>query len=199
MRLGVPSEVRAFLIADIWAVALNPFTEFCNQAKLISKELPSKIVDLTFITTSSMSGADWKGNHQVPERGLTRFQFMESLVRLADEKYRKNGIFDQMSECIGALLTDHLKPMYHKFETEQWRSSAYFTEHNDTLIKLYRPVFKEIYRRNSKLKVRPGDKPFMCLEEFKEVCQLAGLFAPGCAVERDCMVNYNVSMMTQVD
>jgi hypothetical protein len=39
-----------------------------------------------------MSGADWKGNHQVPERGLIRFQFMESLVRLADEKYRKSGI-----------------------------------------------------------------------------------------------------------
>jgi hypothetical protein len=39
-----------------------------------------------------MSGADWKGNHQVPERGFVRFQFMEALVRLADEKYRKNGL-----------------------------------------------------------------------------------------------------------
>jgi hypothetical protein len=31
-----------------------------------------------------MSNADWKGVTVVPERGLVRFQFMESLVRLAD-------------------------------------------------------------------------------------------------------------------
>jgi hypothetical protein len=93
MLHGVLSEVPSPSNSDIWAISLNPFTDFCNQSKLIGKELPSKIVDLTFITTNSMSGVDWKGNHQVPERGLTRFQFMEALVRLADEKYRKNGIF----------------------------------------------------------------------------------------------------------
>lgn len=49
------------------------------------------------------------------------------------------------------------------------------------------------------MKVRPGDKPFMCLDEFKDICQRAGLFLPGCAVERDCMVNFNASMITQVD
>ena len=31
-----------------------------------------------------MSGADWKGNQLVPERGLVRFQFMEALVRLSE-------------------------------------------------------------------------------------------------------------------
>ena len=69
---------------DIWAVANNAFTEFCHEAKIISKEAPLKIIDLAFITTNSMSGADWKGNSLVPERGLVRFQFMESLVRLAE-------------------------------------------------------------------------------------------------------------------
>jgi len=45
--------------------------------------MPLKIIDLTFITTNSMSGPDWKGNILNPERGLVRFQYMESLVRLA--------------------------------------------------------------------------------------------------------------------
>ncbi len=62
----------------------NTWTEFCQQAKIINKDLPLKISDLTFITTNSMSGADWKGNQLVPERGLVRFQFMEALVRLAE-------------------------------------------------------------------------------------------------------------------
>lgn len=69
---------------DIWAVSNNAFTEFCHEAKIISKDTPLKITDLTFITTNSMSGADWKGNNLVPERGLIRFQFMESIVRLAE-------------------------------------------------------------------------------------------------------------------
>jgi hypothetical protein len=38
--------------------------------------MPLKIIDLTFITTNSMSGPDWKGNILNPERGLVRFQFM---------------------------------------------------------------------------------------------------------------------------
>jgi len=61
---------------DIWAISSQPFTEFCQQSKLISKDLPLKITDLTFITTNSMSAADWRGNLLVPERGLVRFQFM---------------------------------------------------------------------------------------------------------------------------
>lgn len=69
---------------DVWAVSSNSFTEFCQQAKIISKDTPLKIIDLTFITTNSISGANYKGNSLVPERGLVRFQFMEELVRLAE-------------------------------------------------------------------------------------------------------------------
>jgi NLR family CARD domain-containing protein 3 len=61
---------------DIWAVSSNTFTDFCQQSKIISKDTPLKITDLTFITTNSMSGANYKGNCLVPERGLVRFQFM---------------------------------------------------------------------------------------------------------------------------
>ena len=71
-------------VGDVWAISSNPFTDFCQQANIISKDTPLKITDLTFITTNSMSGANFKGNNLVPERGLVRFQLMESLVRLAD-------------------------------------------------------------------------------------------------------------------
>jgi hypothetical protein len=51
---------------DIWAVSNNAWTEFCQQGKIINKDTPLKITDLTFITTNSISGADWKGNPLVP-------------------------------------------------------------------------------------------------------------------------------------
>jgi NLR family CARD domain-containing protein 3 len=51
---------------DVWAVSNQPFTEFCQQARIINKDTPLKITDLTFITTNSMSGPDWKGNALIP-------------------------------------------------------------------------------------------------------------------------------------
>ena len=51
-----------------------------------------------------MSGANFKGNSLVPERGLVRFQFMESLVRLADEKFKKLGIVDNFAEATEMIL-----------------------------------------------------------------------------------------------
>ena len=106
---------------DIWAVSNQPFTEFCQQAKIINKDTPLKITDLTFITTNSMSGPDWKGNSLNPERGLVRFQFMESLVRLAEEKFKKNGIFDNFAESVETLLRDHLQPLVPLYNANQWR------------------------------------------------------------------------------
>jgi hypothetical protein len=76
----------------VWAISGNTFTEFCYAAQLVTKDTPLKIIDLVFITTNSISGIDFKGNPLVPERGLVRFQLMEVLVRLADEKYKKTGV-----------------------------------------------------------------------------------------------------------
>ena len=58
-----------------------------------------------------MSGVDWKGNSLVPERGLVRFQFMESLVRLADEKYKKNGLSENILGSIQMLMEQHITPL----------------------------------------------------------------------------------------
>lgn len=112
----------------MWAISSQPFTEFCQQARIINKDTPLKIIDLTFITTNSMSSSDWKGNVLVPERGLVRFQFMESLVRLAEEKFKKNGVFDNFSDSVETLLRDHLLPLVPQYNAGQWRLEKYFTE-----------------------------------------------------------------------
>ena len=141
---------------DVMAVSSNPFTEFCQQARIINKDTPLKIIDLTFITTNSMSSADWKGNALVPERGLSRFQFMESLVRLAEEKFKKNGVTDNFSDSVNLMLDEHVCPAAEPFNANEWRLKQYFTEHNDLIVKKYRPVFSWIYRKNSRAKVKPG-------------------------------------------
>lgn len=63
-------------------------SEFTNGCQLIDgKQLKIADVDLKFIATTSASVIDWKGNQRNPERALVRFQLMEFLVRLAEDKY----------------------------------------------------------------------------------------------------------------
>lgn len=49
------------------------------------------------------------------------------------------------------------------YDSTKWRLTTYFTQFNDELIKKYRPILNYVYKKNSKLKVKPGEKAFMCL------------------------------------
>ena len=60
-------------------------------------------------------------------------------------------------------------PLTSTFSYEKWREERYFVEENDALIKKYRQIFNYIYRKNSKMNVKPGEKPFMCLSEFRSI------------------------------
>jgi hypothetical protein len=100
------------------------------MAQIISKDTPLKIIDLTFITTNSISGTDYKGNSLVPERGLIRFQFLEAIVRLAEEKYKKNGVTDSILGSVIKMVMDNLQPLSSNVicTSEKWRLEKYFCE-----------------------------------------------------------------------
>lgn len=72
-------------------------------------------------------------------------------------------------------MKDHVKPMHENYNSDKWRLEKYFTEEVDTLLKKYRGIFSNIYKNNSKLKLKPGEKPFMCLTEFKSIFEKANL------------------------
>lgn len=98
------------------------------------------------------------------------------------------------------MINHHINPLKtnHLFQSDEWRKNQYFVEQNDMLIKRFRPIFTELYKKNSKLKVKPGHKAFMCLAEFKSLFEKIGI-AGNEIQERDINVSFNCSMMTQVD
>lgn len=66
-------------------------------------------------------------------------------------------------------------PLAATITQDRWRGEKYFVEENDMLVKKYRPIFMHVYKKNSKLKVKPGEKPFMCLSEFKGIMEKANI------------------------
>ena len=77
-------------VGEIWSITQNPFTEFINSCEIIDgKTIKLSDVDLKFIAT--FSGGDLKNNPRNPDRSLIRFQLMECITRIAEEKYIKSG------------------------------------------------------------------------------------------------------------
>lgn len=123
---------------------------------------------------------------------------MEILVRIAHDKYFRNGICETDTEAFRKLLNDHLLPVISKNDSNKWRWEKYVCEDVDLTLKAHLPVLKALFSRYSGRKTLPGYKPFMCLEEFRDLCTSAGLLNDSFA-SREIDACFGLAMMTYVD
>ena len=98
---------------------------------------------------------DMKGPRN-PERGMIRFQLMECLVRLADEKYIKSKICETFQEAVDKLINDHFYEMFNKYDHQDFRNKKYWNEECEMVILKYKVHLQNIYDRFSVKKVTPG-------------------------------------------
>lgn len=99
---------------------------------------------------------------------------MELLVRLANEKYiDKLKLTQNMFEALKMLWSEHLDAVmgekgnkYYDYQ-QKWREENYFNEECDYCLKHYKKIADHVYKRFSKKKVKPGQAPFMCLDELQ--------------------------------
>ncbi|CAK90105.1 unnamed protein product (macronuclear) [Paramecium tetraurelia] len=183
---------------DVFSMSVNPTSDFVNQCQLIDqKQLKLADVDLKFIATCSASSIDYKGNYRNPERSLVRYQMMEFLVRVSDDKYIR---FNPQINIVQAtkMMLEQCMPHMSQFDSHKWRAERYFVEQCDDVCKKYKWVFDYVYMRNSSRKVKPGQAPFMCLDELKDICNRANLYDEN-FVERDVNLAFNLSTLTQID
>jgi len=188
--IGAPS--------DIWSIPLNTFTELCNVSKIIdNKVLKLSDFDRIFIATYTKP-ADKEKNHRNPDRALVRHQFLEGLVRLAEHKYLSSGVVTTYGESMRLLMEECMGPYLATFNHNSWRQERYWNEEVDTVLKSYFPIFRSVYRKYHGQKTLPGQKKFMCLEEFHRLVADANMNNDNCG-ERDATLGFSLAMMTQVD
>lgn len=178
----------------VFCIALNAFTDLCTQCGLASS---MKLSDLDF-QFKATNYTDVRSNPRNPANALIRHQFMEIFVRLAVDKYVKTGIEKLPSVAVERIINEHLKGFFERFDFNRWRWNRYLTEDCDKVFKAYLPILQLIFHTNSRLQVKPGQKPFMSLSEFQLICASAGLLNETFA-SRDIDFCFNLSMMTQVD
>lgn len=156
--------------------------------------------------TSSDMGVNWnavsisknKGQLYNAANALCRYEFLEVIVRIAYDRYIRNGLCKSVSESLSRMLNEHLLPRLTTFNSDRWRIETYMNEQVDLTLKAHKPILDSIYKRYSGRKTLPGYKPFMCLEEFRDLCNDSRLVNEN-LVARDTDLVFSLAMMTRVD
>ena len=81
---------------------------------------------------------------------------MEVLVRIADEKYLKYKIVENLFEAVKLFKEKNFGPYLDQYDSQRWRDTVYWKEENDICLKFYKPIIENIYKHNSSKKVKPG-------------------------------------------
>ena len=178
---------------EIWSIGQMVFTDLCNEAKIVDSTF--RLSDLDF----HMKGALYSEvrNPRSPPNALVRFQFMEILVRIALDKYYKSGQAATYLDAVQMIMEVNIFPNLSHLVADKWRFERYINEQCDIVLKANRLLLKNIYGRHSVKKVKPGQKPFMCLSEFDSIVMGADLINESFTVREICLA-FNLAMMTQV-
>lgn len=105
---------------------MNSFGEFIASTNIIDGRMKTTDVDLNFISTN---GKDVTFPNTY-EKALVRYQFMEVIVRIAQDKYLRSGACKSIKEAVRRLFEDDMiKAKLLEFDKAQdWRDTRYWNE-----------------------------------------------------------------------
>lgn len=86
-------------------ITWNDFTILCNKCKVVDKICNLSIIDTIYIATNVSLN-----NNQNADRDLSRYEFLEIIVRLANEKFKKTGMVQTYSQALQRFLNEYIYP-----------------------------------------------------------------------------------------
>lgn len=81
---------------------------------------------------------------------------MEVFVRIAEEKFLKQGLAQNMAEATQKMLDEHLLQEINKYSAQSWRDNVYWNEKCDDCLKFYKHILDNVFKNYSVKKVKPG-------------------------------------------
>ena len=107
---------------NMMSIGINGFTHLLNQCTDLvdNKTLNAADLGIAFIAVKAADAK--KGKKMIPAGGqLIRYNFLEIFIRLADQKFLKSGITTSWVDAIDKLMTDYLRPVFSKTDSNIWR------------------------------------------------------------------------------
>lgn len=89
------------------ATTMNQFTVFSKKAKFLDKRVNQARLDTFFKQVNTDGGEEPQGGDN-PDNSLVRYEFIELLARIAQEKYQKTGEAETVTEAFSMLIERNL-------------------------------------------------------------------------------------------
>lgn len=180
---------------EIPCVGSNTMTDLLNQCQVFDQYY--QVTDFG-VNWSTALVQTIKNQVYNPGNSLVRYEFLEILVRIAFDKYIRTKICTSLPEAISTLMEKHFIEKFESLNSSTWRSEKYFTELTDVTLKVHKAIWEALFKKYSGRKTLPGQKPFMSVEEFRELCSEAGLVNDTFST-REIDVCFYQAMMSQAD
>ena len=127
---------------------------------------------------------------------LSRSEFLETMVRVAIDKFHRSQTVKTEEEAVEKLVFDYLLPAVGTLESDKWRYARYFNEECASLLESSESELNRIYTRCSGKYTLAGERPGMSLDEFQLCCY--ELLAKGIS-QRLCGLCFQLALSTQTD
>lgn len=180
---------------ELFCVTQNVLIEFLNECKAVDNLF--QVSDLGVNWNSANASKD-KGETYNAGNGLCRYEFMEILVRIANDRFVRNKICKNQSEALEKMLSEHYSLVFPIYDNRIFKKEVYMTEEIDYFLKAHRVVFESLFKKYSGRKATPGQKPFTSLEELRMLCVDAEIISE-CFTTREIDVCFSQAMTTQID
>ena len=117
-----------------YSMGSNSFTDFASHIRIIEKGVfELKDLDTVFIATN----VDLVKNKENPERALTRYEFLEAIVRIAVNRFVRTKVLTTPSEALQRLVSWHILPRARSHNPSAFRMSRLYNEECDNVFKAF--------------------------------------------------------------
>ena len=179
---------------EIFSVTNYVLIDFLNECKAVDSLYGVEDVGVNWNVALSSKDKNLLYN---PGNALVRFQFLEILIRISNDRYVRNKISGNIIDAARKLFNELLLPIMTKYNME-WRSQVYLTEDVDLVYKAHKPIIEAIFKKYSGRKSLPGQKYFMSIEEFRDLCRDAKFENEKCT-NKEIDLAFILAVSVQVD
>lgn len=195
--------MSSFSGSEVFSIGSNTVTDFLYQCNIIDQYYLVSDFGVNWNSTNVPTRKDQLFN---PGSALVRYELLEMILRIANDKYVRNKLCKNVHKSIKKLMEDHILPSIANYQNNTvnsmnsnwWRDTLYLCEEVDLVLKCYKSILDPVFQKYSGRKTLPGCKKFMCLEEFYDLCKDSELLTDSIC-NREVSFCYVQAMMTQVD
>lgn len=150
-------------------ISMNDWQIFSHETKLLDEEganMAQSAMDLVFVATS-VSNHEHKKSER---RDISRYEFMEIMVRMANQLYKDTGILKTTPEGIEKLLSTYIFPFTKQMDGFTFRKRKCYNVKVNEVLKKNLPLFRKVYDSYTHAK-----KKYVTMNECQNYIRKVGL------------------------